>query len=574
MRHRLLHLIRDIERLRRELDVALSSFVSSGKFSDDQAADGSFKELSAGWKTHLRGLLYMRSRGIGDNEVNAIESHARTSFLQADEVTRAEKGVLASLLLSRVFPTEPVVRQFVVDRLSKVLAGDRYVPDRSGSLGYDLDHPIFMFHALQAALSTELPAMAQWCLRECALQVAYVRCGDTARFDLGRLCFALPVALSALPTGLRSDAIGTIARAIATDSTHELSAYRNPGKDSSHRPLLVEATAAALVAVRDSLAKRGEARPWENDLLDAVDFVYDVISQRKCVQGIRRDTVTDVAEAWSTIAACEFCTAALECLRELLFVSLVEEYDLSVSHESPSATALSKFEILPFDVARTIQANFVDGLRPRWRSAVLFGPPGTGKTSLARAVAEARGWRFVQVTPSELAIDGPSNIIRRARQLLASFALVERVVVLFDEFDLYIYSRDDKGPAKEYWHLLVTNAMLPLLQELHDGGTAIFFVATNYASKLDEAATRAGRFDALLPIWRPGSHGRRKLLESRNLGVDSELSLIIRNTQGMDRAQLLTSDLAELRKAVAPNDLEERWDTDLVYARPRVGKFD
>lgn len=141
------------------------------------------------------------------------------------------------------------------------------------------------------------------------------------------------------------------------------------------------------------------------------------------------------------------------------------------------------------------------------RSALLFGPPGTSKTNFVRSIAEKLGWPCVEITPTHLLRDGLEKIYVRADEVFRDLDELSRAVVLLDEMDSLVHSRDG---GKESGRLdvtreFLTTSMLPKLAHLHDRGRVLFFMATNHQERFDPAITRAGRFDLLAcmgpPTW-------------------------------------------------------------------------
>src|SRR3984893_15396564 len=68
-------------------------------------------------------------------------------------------------------------------------------------------------------------------------------------------------------------------------------------------------------------------------------------------------------------------------------------------------------------------------------SAIFFGPPGTSKTQLARAISDYLGWPRLVVDPSYFVKTGMDNIQAQADKLFSMLSAAERIVVLLDEFD-------------------------------------------------------------------------------------------------------------------------------------------
>ena len=139
--------------------------------------------------------------------------------------------------------------------------------------------------------------------------------------------------------------------------------------------------------------------------------------------------------------------------------------------------------------------------RSKARSAILFGPPGTGKTTYVRKVAEYLGWPLVMLDPSDFAQQGLPLIATVATRVFSELLELEDTVILFDEMEPLMHSRTDSSGSFEQKFL--TTSLLPKLQELADRAACIFFVATNHLETVDAAAQRPGRFDFRLPILPP-----------------------------------------------------------------------
>lgn len=141
------------------------------------------------------------------------------------------------------------------------------------------------------------------------------------------------------------------------------------------------------------------------------------------------------------------------------------------------------------------------------RSALIFGPPGTGKTRFVRAVADKLGWDFIEFTPSMFVGEGLDRVYSTADRLFRDLGDVDRAVVFFDEMDAMLQRRvgDDGKQELSIEQQFMTTCMLPHLAELYDSRKVLFFFATNYQETFDAAIKRAGRFDMMLfmgpPTW-------------------------------------------------------------------------
>lgn len=145
------------------------------------------------------------------------------------------------------------------------------------------------------------------------------------------------------------------------------------------------------------------------------------------------------------------------------------------------------------------------------RSALLFGPPGTAKTTIVRELARSVGWPCVEIRPSNFLKGGLEQIYESADEIFTDLMDLSRTVIFFDEMDALVQSRT--APL-DVTRQFLTTSMLPKLAELHDQGRVVFFVATNYRTTFDEAVIRPGRFDLLLFVGPPSWEEKVKNLQS------------------------------------------------------------
>jgi transitional endoplasmic reticulum ATPase len=143
------------------------------------------------------------------------------------------------------------------------------------------------------------------------------------------------------------------------------------------------------------------------------------------------------------------------------------------------------------------------GVQPP-RAVVLFGPPGTGKTTFAKAVASRLGWPFVEVFPSRLAATG-GGIAFALRETFAEIEDLQHAVVFIDEVEEIAGERGGKPPS-----LLqgVTNELLKIIPTFRERGGRLLVCATNFVRALDPAFLRHGRFDYVIPLGAPDAAAR------------------------------------------------------------------
>ncbi len=138
------------------------------------------------------------------------------------------------------------------------------------------------------------------------------------------------------------------------------------------------------------------------------------------------------------------------------------------------------------------------------RGALFFGAPGTGKTTLARAIALECGVAFTAISPVQDWMTG--NGLDECIQLMsATFAAARQQapsILFIDEIDT-VGSRDKFQGQNATWNTAFLNALLSELDGFDDRSQVIVIGATNHAENVDPALRRAGRLDRVIHIGRP-----------------------------------------------------------------------
>jgi transitional endoplasmic reticulum ATPase len=140
-------------------------------------------------------------------------------------------------------------------------------------------------------------------------------------------------------------------------------------------------------------------------------------------------------------------------------------------------------------------------------AVVLFGPPGTGKTTFARAIASRLEWSFVEVFPSRLASD-PGGLAGALRETFLKIADLEHAVVFIDEVEEIAVQRGGEPPSAMQG---VTNELLKIIPTFRDQPNRLLVCATNFIRSLDSAFLRHGRFDYVIPIGLPDDEARESI---------------------------------------------------------------
>ncbi len=173
---------------------------------------------------------------------------------------------------------------------------------------------------------------------------------------------------------------------------------------------------------------------------------------------------------------------------------------------------------------------------------LLHGPPGTGKTMLAKAVANQTDATFIKMAGSELVQKFIGEGARLVRDLFELAAEREPAIIFIDEIDAIAAKRTE---SKTSGDAEVQRTMMQLLSEM-DGfdrrGDISIIAATNRFDMLDRAILRPGRFDRLIEVPEPDVDGRTQILSIHSQGMTLapgiDLERIAEDTEGFSGAEL------------------------------------
>lgn len=224
-------------------------------------------------------------------------------------------------------------------------------------------------------------------------------------------------------------------------------------------------------------------------------------------------------DLWATAAALRFLVSYRKLLQDSVNLEIGQTYDFSRPQFLWSDLVDAELE-RPYSqrVTTEIYEQYIRAFKETGESThsamVLHGPPGTAKSTLAKAIAAELGWNLVIITPSDFVRDGIEMSENAARNVFKDLSILREVVVLFDEIDEMLRDRKEAEGGIAMLRFLIPG-MLPKLQELKQSGEKnrlIFIVATNYEDHLDSAIVRSGRIDTQFAVVPPDKDSRNCLI--------------------------------------------------------------
>jgi len=251
------------------------------------------------------------------------------------------------------------------------------------------------------------------------------------------------------------------------------------------------------------------------------------------------------------------------------------------SHKIKSRPAIRFKDVAGIEEAKAEVQEIVDFLRnPRKykrlggnlpKGVLLIGPPGTGKTMLAKAIAGEANAHFFSAHGSDFNEVFVGVGAKRVREIFRHATKNKPAIIFIDEIDCLGKSRkfDTNGEMQQ-----TINALLASMDGFESNEGVVVLAATNRPEDLDEALLRPGRFDRKVTVPLPDIKGRFEILKAhgRNKPIhnaEGALEAIAKTTPGMSGADLANL-INEAAISCAQNNASEITLVELEASRDKV----
>jgi len=213
------------------------------------------------------------------------------------------------------------------------------------------------------------------------------------------------------------------------------------------------------------------------------------------------------------------------------------------------------------------------GIKPP-KGALIYGPPGCGKTMIARALATESGANMILVKGPELLSKWVGESEKGIREIFRKAKASSPCVVIFDELDSLVRSKSGEGGVSE-------TVLSQLLTEIEEGisSRVVVLGITNRPDVLDNSLLRTGRLDLVLYVPPPDEKGRLEIIKilTAKMPIDKdvnlqEIAVATQNYSGADLAALCREAAIQAMRRESGKISSKDFSNSLKQVRPSITK--